>query len=50
MARSRPAMLRSAATNDDSIIIPGHGKPVSNKAELKEFRDMLAAIRDKSRN
>jgi glyoxylase-like metal-dependent hydrolase (beta-lactamase superfamily II) len=35
-----------SATNDDSIIIPGHGKPVSNKAELKEFRDMLAAIRD----
>ena len=35
-----------AATNDDSIIIPGHGKPVSNKAELKEFRDMLVAIRD----
>jgi len=35
-----------AATNNDTIIIPGHGKPVSNKAELKEFRDMLAAIRD----
>jgi glyoxylase-like metal-dependent hydrolase (beta-lactamase superfamily II) len=35
-----------AVVNDDTIIIPGHGKPVSNKAELKEFRDMLAAIRD----
>jgi glyoxylase-like metal-dependent hydrolase (beta-lactamase superfamily II) len=35
-----------AATNDETIIIPGHGKPVSNKAELKEFRDMLVAIRD----
>ncbi len=35
-----------AVINDDSIVIPGHGKPVSNKAELKEFRDMLAAIRD----
>ena len=35
-----------AATTDDTIIIPGHGKPVSNKAELKEFRDMLVAIRD----
>jgi glyoxylase-like metal-dependent hydrolase (beta-lactamase superfamily II) len=35
-----------AATNNDTIIIPGHGKPVSNKAELKEFRDMLVAIRD----
>ena len=35
-----------AATTNDTIIIPGHGKPVSNKAELKEFRDMLVAIRD----
>jgi glyoxylase-like metal-dependent hydrolase (beta-lactamase superfamily II) len=35
-----------AATNNDTIIIPGHGKPVSNRAELKEFRDMLVAIRD----
>jgi glyoxylase-like metal-dependent hydrolase (beta-lactamase superfamily II) len=35
-----------AAVNDDTIIIPGHGKPVSNKAELKAFRDMMAAIRD----
>jgi glyoxylase-like metal-dependent hydrolase (beta-lactamase superfamily II) len=35
-----------AATNDDTIIIPGHGNPVSSKAELKEFRDMLVAIRD----
>ena len=35
-----------AATTDDTIIIPGHGRPVSNKTELQEFRDMLAAIRD----
>lgn len=35
-----------AATMDKTIIIPGHGKPVSNKAELKEFRDMLVAIRE----
>ncbi len=35
-----------AATNDDTIIIPGHGKPVSNKAELKEFRDMLVSVRE----
>jgi glyoxylase-like metal-dependent hydrolase (beta-lactamase superfamily II) len=35
-----------AVTTDDTIIIPGHGKPVSNKAELKEFRDMLVAISD----
>jgi glyoxylase-like metal-dependent hydrolase (beta-lactamase superfamily II) len=35
-----------AATTNDTIIIPGHGRPVSNKAELKEFRDMLVAIRE----
>ena len=35
-----------AATTDKTIIIPGHGKPVSNRAELKEFRDMLVAIRE----
>lgn len=35
-----------AMASNDTIIIPGHGKPVSNKAELKDFHDMLAAIRD----
>ena len=35
-----------AATTDKTIIIPGHGQPVSNKAELKEFRDMLVGVRD----
>jgi glyoxylase-like metal-dependent hydrolase (beta-lactamase superfamily II) len=35
-----------AAASSDTIIIPGHGQPVSNRAELKEYRDMLAAIRD----
>ncbi len=35
-----------AATTDKTIIIPGHGKPVSNRGELKEFRDMLVAIRE----
>lgn len=35
-----------AVVNDDTIIIPGHGKPVSNKAELKAYRDMLVGIRD----
>jgi hypothetical protein len=32
-----------AATTDKTIIISGHGKPVSNRGELKEFRDMLVA-------
>ena len=36
-----------AAATDNTIIIPGHGKPVSNKSELKAFRDMLVDIRDK---
>lgn len=35
-----------AIANGDTIVIPGHGKPVSNKAELQGFRDMLVAIRD----
>jgi glyoxylase-like metal-dependent hydrolase (beta-lactamase superfamily II) len=35
-----------AATTNSTIIIPGHGKPVSNRAELQEWRDMLVAIRD----
>jgi glyoxylase-like metal-dependent hydrolase (beta-lactamase superfamily II) len=35
-----------AAATGNTIIIPGHGKPVSNKPELKEFRDMLVGIRD----
>ena len=35
-----------AATTDKTIIIPGHGKPISNRGELKEFRDMLVAIRE----
>jgi len=35
-----------AATTDKTIIIPGHGQPVSNRMELKEFRDMLVTVRD----
>ena len=35
-----------AATTDKTIIIPGHGQPVSNRAELQAFRDMLVGIRD----
>jgi glyoxylase-like metal-dependent hydrolase (beta-lactamase superfamily II) len=34
------------ATTEKTIIVAGHGKPVGNKAELKEFRDMLVAIRE----
>ena len=42
----RAADADLAATTDKTIIIPGHGPPVSNRAELQAFRDMLVAIRD----
>jgi len=32
-----------ASINDQTKVIPGHG-PLSNKAELKAFRDMLATV------
>src|SRR5215471_10231159 len=35
-----------AAATDKTIIIPGHGNPVSNRMELSAYRDMLVAIRD----
>ena len=43
-------MIRAAERNlrivsDDTLVIPGHG-PIGNKADLLEFRDMLAEIRD----
>jgi glyoxylase-like metal-dependent hydrolase (beta-lactamase superfamily II) len=34
-----------ALATEKTIVIPGHGNPVSNKTELREFRDMLVAIR-----
>lgn len=37
------ADLALAMMNEDTIVIPGHGH-VSNRAELKAFRDMLAEI------
>ncbi|NLS01489.1 MBL fold metallo-hydrolase [Rhizobium sp. P38BS-XIX] len=35
-----------AAISKTTIVIPGHGNPVSNRAELTEYRDMLKSIRD----
>ena len=35
-----------AASTEKTIIIPGHGNPVSSRAELRDFRDMLVAIRE----
>ena len=33
-----------AAVSDRTIIIPGHGAPVSNRGELVAYRDMLIGI------
>jgi glyoxylase-like metal-dependent hydrolase (beta-lactamase superfamily II) len=35
-----------AATKDSTIVIPGHGNPISNKSELEAYRDMLVTIYD----
>jgi len=45
MIKATEAIL--AAVTDRTIVIPGHGAPVSNRAELSAYRDMLVAIRDK---
>jgi hypothetical protein len=34
------------ATTDSTIVIPGHGQPVSNRSELKDYSDMLVTIRN----
>jgi glyoxylase-like metal-dependent hydrolase (beta-lactamase superfamily II) len=44
-------MIKAAEANlamvtDKTIVIPGHG-PVGNKSQLIEYRDVLAAIRDR---
>jgi glyoxylase-like metal-dependent hydrolase (beta-lactamase superfamily II) len=35
-----------AIATGDTIIVAGHGEPVSNKSELKAFRDMLVGVRE----
>lgn len=35
-----------AAVADDTILIAGHGKAIGTKTELRQFRDMLVAIRE----
>jgi hypothetical protein len=42
----RAAEANVANTNDETIVIPGHG-PIGNKSQLIEFRDMFVAIREK---
>ena len=44
-------MIKAAGANlamvtDKTIVIPGHG-PVGGKAEMIEYRDVLATIRDR---
>ena len=41
----RAAEANLAQTTDKTIVIPGHGPPVSNRAGLQDFRDMLVGIR-----
>jgi glyoxylase-like metal-dependent hydrolase (beta-lactamase superfamily II) len=42
----KAAEANVAAVGNDTIVIPGHGQPVSNKAELSAYRDMLVAIHE----
>jgi len=42
----KAAEANVAVATNKTIVIPGHGNPVSNKAELTAYRDMLVAIRD----
>jgi glyoxylase-like metal-dependent hydrolase (beta-lactamase superfamily II) len=42
----KAAEVNVAAVGNDTIVIPGHGQPVSNKAELSAYRDMLVAIHE----
>lgn len=42
----KAAEANVAAATDTTIVIPGHGNPVSNKAELTAYRDMLIATRE----
>lgn len=43
--RGTEAMLASAGNR--TIIVPGHGGPASNRAELGAYRDMLGAVRER---
>jgi glyoxylase-like metal-dependent hydrolase (beta-lactamase superfamily II) len=42
----KAAEANVAAVTDKTIVIPGHGNPVSNKVDLSAYRDMLVAIRE----
>jgi len=40
----KAAEANLAAASERTIVIPGHGNPVSNRTELSAYRDMLVAI------
>ena len=42
----KAAEANLAAVTDRTIVIPGHGNPVSNRTELSAYRDMLVAIHE----
>jgi glyoxylase-like metal-dependent hydrolase (beta-lactamase superfamily II) len=42
----KAAEANVAAATAKTIVVPGHGHPVSNKVELMAYRNMLVAIRD----
>lgn len=42
----KAAEANLTAVTDKTIVIPGHGKPVSDRAELSGYRDMLVAIHE----
>ncbi|GJD54040.1 Hydroxyacylglutathione hydrolase [Methylobacterium crusticola] len=42
----RAAEANMTTTTDKTIIIPGHGHPISNRAQLTAYHDMLTAIRN----
>jgi glyoxylase-like metal-dependent hydrolase (beta-lactamase superfamily II) len=42
----KAAEANLAMVTDKTIVIPGHG-PIGSKTEMTEYRDMLAAIRDR---
>lgn len=43
----RAADANLAAAGETTVVIPGHGFPVGDRAGLQRFRDMLVATRDK---
>jgi glyoxylase-like metal-dependent hydrolase (beta-lactamase superfamily II) len=42
----RAAEANLAAATDRTIVIPGHG-PIGGRSELRDYRDMLVAVREK---